>query len=356
MFKCRSAWQSYATLAALTLVSFSLIGGCNPDKAATSNGETTPEAKKSVKAAEPALNPKTGKPIKLAGIIFQEDQFFKLVKTGMTQGAAELGATIDVQCSSNKTDKEISLVNTMAGGADAIVISPLSKDSSVAALKGANDKGVKIVCWNTGIAADFPVTTIESDQGDLGAQSGAAAVKYINEKLGGKAKIAILAFKSQVPEQSDGRSNGFKGEVTKLPGVTIVAEQDAWMADQAVKKVGDMLTANPDIDIIWAANEGGTTGAVMAIKNARKAGKIVVFGTDTSDQLIGFLKSNDNILQAITGQKPVDIGKMAVDSAIKAIKGEKVEKKVLLKGTILDRSNPTGIADYEKQLAEWMKG
>ncbi len=33
-----------------------------------------------------------------------------------------------------------------------------------------------------------------------------------------------------------------------------------------------MLTANPDIDIIWSANEGGTIGATMGVKNAGKAG------------------------------------------------------------------------------------
>ena len=38
----------------------------------------------------------------------------------------------------------------------------------------------------------------------------------------------------------------------------------------------------------------------MAVKNAGKGGQVAVFGTDTSEQLISFLLSDDNILQAIT--------------------------------------------------------
>ena len=32
-----------------------------------------------------------------------------------------------------------------------------------------------------------------------------------------------------------------------------------------------MLAANPDIDIMFAANDGGTIGAVMAVENAGQA-------------------------------------------------------------------------------------
>ena len=105
------------------------------------------------------------------------------------------------------------------------------------------------------------------------------------------------------------------------------------MPEQAVKKVGDILTANPGVNVIWAANEGGTEGAVMAVKNSGKAGKIAVFGTDTDEQLANFLLSDDNILQAVTGQQPFEIGRLAVEAAVKALKGEPVEKKTLSPGS-----------------------
>ncbi|MHC4316775.1 MAG: substrate-binding domain-containing protein, partial [Planctomycetota bacterium] len=84
--------------------------------------------------------------LKIAGIIFQEDQFFRLVQFGMKDAADKAGVELLAASSSNKPDKEIQLVNTyIARQVDAIVISPLSSTASIAALKQAHDRGVKII-------------------------------------------------------------------------------------------------------------------------------------------------------------------------------------------------------------------
>jgi len=94
-----------------------------------------------------------------------------------------------------------------------------------------------------------------------------------------------------------------RAKLRNFPGSKIVADQDAWLAEQAVKKVGDILTANPHVDIIWAANEGGTVGAVMAVKNAGKAGRVAVFGTDNSEQLSNFSWTTTTFFRRSTGSE-----------------------------------------------------
>ncbi|MBN1542508.1 substrate-binding domain-containing protein [candidate division KSB1 bacterium] len=294
---------------------------------------------------------------KIAGMVFQEDQFFRLVRYGMIQAAAAYDAELLQANSLGKPDKEIQLVNTyIARGVDAIVISPLSATASVTALKRAHDRGIVVVTYNSTIEGDIPTSFVESDQRDLGAKTGQAAVRYIQKKLSGKAKIAILAFKSNLPEQSDARTGGFKEQVQQLPGVQIVAEQDAWMAETAVKKAGDILTAHPDLDILFAANEGGTVGSVMAVKNSGRAGKVAVFGTDVSEQLIDFLLFEDNILQAITGQQPFEIGFKAVEYAVKSLNQEPVETKLALPGVLLSREDQEGVRAFKKSLLELIAG
>lgn len=293
---------------------------------------------------------------RIAGLVFQEDQFFRLVLFGMKDAAAKNGAELLEANSAGKPDKEIQLINTyIASGVDAIVVSPLSVRASVSALSRAREKGIVIVTYNTTVEGDIPVSYIDSDQADLGRSTGRAAREYVEKNLGGKAKVAILAFQSQTPEVSVMRVGGFKEEITKLPGVTVVAEQDAWLAEQAVKKGGDILTAHPDLDIIWAANEGGTVGAVMAVKNAGKAGKVAVFGTDIGDQLMDFLLAEENILQAITGQRPFEIGSLAVSAAVKTLKGEPVEKRVSLPGQLLSRLKPDDVRQFKAHLKSLSK-
>jgi len=293
----------------------------------------------------------------IAGMVFQEDQFFRLVLFGMRDAAKRHDVNFLEANSVGKPDKEIELIGTyISNHVDAIILSPLSAQASISALRRANEKGITIVTYNTTVESDIPVSFVESNQVRLGASTGAAAREYIEKHLGGKANIAILAFLSNAPEQSNMRTDGFKSEVTKLPGVHIVAEQDAWMPETAVKKAGDILTANPNIDIIFAANEGGTIGSVLAVKNAGKGNRVKVFGTDMGEQLISFLLSDDNILQAITAQQPFTMGSMAVDAAIDALDGKPVEKSVALEGVLLTRERPDEIRAFrqnlEKMIAE----
>ena len=293
------------------------------------------------------------KKLKIAGIVFQEDQFFRLIQFGMQDAADKAGVELLLANSANKPDKEIQLVNTyIARGVDAIVISPLSAKASATALQRAKDAGIVVVTYNTTVEGDIPVTYIESDQGDLGRQTGLVARRYIEEQLGGQAKIATLAFKSQLAEQSDARRNGFVEVVGQLPGVEFVAEQDAWLPEMALKKAGDILTAHPEIDIIWSANEGGTVGSVMAVKNADREGKVVVFGTDASQQLVEFMLADDNILQALTTQTPFELGTKAMELAIAALKGQEVAAKVVMDGVLVARQDPDGVRAFGTRLAD----
>jgi ABC-type sugar transport system substrate-binding protein len=286
----------------------------------------------------------------IAGIVFQEDQFMQQVLQGMKSVADKNGVTLLTANTSNQISKEVEVVNTYtARKVDAICITYLDPAAaSIPAVKAANDAGIKIISFNNKLAADFPASTIRSDNAKLGEGSGMAAAEYIKTKLSGKAviKVAIVNYKAQLPPESNARQGGFWDQIKDLPGVTLVAEASAPQADQAVKKVGDILTANPDLDIIFGCNNGGTEGAVLAVKNAHK--KVAVFGIDLDKQMVGFLQSKDNILQASTAQDPFKIGAMSVDFALKVLKGETVDNEVIVPGLTLSRTDPAAVAAFAK--------
>jgi len=292
-----------------------------------------------------------GKKITIASIMFQEDSYFRALGIGMKEAADEAGVELLSGNCYNKVDKEMELVNTyISRGVDAIILSPLSFTASVQALKQANDKEIKIILYNTGVDADFYSTLIESSHEVLGQSTGKVARKYIQEKLGGKAKIGIVDFVALLPEQSNARSDGFLSQLKDLPGVEVVAAQSAWLAEAATQVAGDIITANPSINVIYACNDGGTVGATMAVKNAGKAGKIVVFGIDGNEQLANFMLSPDNILQATTAQQPYAIGKKTIEMSLKAVKGEAMDKHIIVPGILLDRANPDGLKAFLKDM------
>ena len=265
----------------------------------------------------------------IAGVVFQSDTFMQTVQDGM-QAAADKAGNIELLLGNteNKLDKESSMIDDyITRKVDAIVITPISADGSVAALKKAKEAGITIICFNTcvnepGIASAFLVTKNE----DLGIKSGQAAAKFIQEKLSGKAKIGILNC-----DQFEGcppRKEGFLAEVKKLPGVEIVSDQAGWMADKAQTVSETMLQANPEINLLWAANEGGTVGHAMAVKTQGLSNSVFVFGTDMNNQMAQMLQSEDNILQGVTGQAPYQMGYDAFMAALDVLAGAKVDEVV----------------------------
>lgn len=299
--------------------------------------------------------PDSGMP-KIGAIVLQEDQFFRLNEFGMRDAAKELGVELMVNNSFGTLDKEIALIDTyMANQVAALVVPPQSAKSSIPALKRAHERGIPVVTYDSYIEADFAVANIRSDQISLGSTTGEAAVAYIQEKLGGNAKVGMVEYISLAPEPGGQRVQGFKEKIAALPGVEIVSEQDAWLAESATAVVENMLTAHPEINVLWAANEGGTVGAVNGVISKGLAGKVVVFGTDMSEQIGSFLLAQDNVLQAVTGQKPYDIGHQALTAAVKAMKGEVVEKKVVLPGMLFARNKPDEVQAYVKVLQDLTK-
>jgi ABC-type sugar transport system substrate-binding protein len=286
----------------------------------------------------------------IAGIVFQEDQFMKTVLMGMKSVADKNNVTLLTANTANQISKEVEVVNTYtARKVDAICITYLDPAAaSVPAAKAAFDKGIKIISFNNKLAGSFPSSTIMSDNGKLGEGSGQAAAAYIKSKLAGKKtiKVAIINYKAQLPPESNARQDGFWNVIKDIPGVTLVAEASSPVVDQAVKKASDIITANPDVDLFFGCNDGGTKGAVLAVKNSGK--KIAVFGIDLDKQMVDFLQSPDNILQASTAQDPFKIGAMSVEFALKVLRGEKVDEQVIVPGLTLSRSDPAAIAEFAK--------
>ena len=88
---------------------------------------------------------KKAEDIKVAGIVFQDDQFMNMLTQGYVAAADELGVEILTDNTNNDSAKEVELINTyLAQGVDGLAIAPLNADASVAALRDADSKGMKV--------------------------------------------------------------------------------------------------------------------------------------------------------------------------------------------------------------------
>ena len=165
---------------------------------------------------------------------------------------------------------------------------------------------------------------------------------YVTTNLDGKAKIALLTIpKYEVGQQ---RREGFVAEISKVPGIEIVAEQEGELPEPSANTLETILQANPDVSIVWAANEGGTVGAITAVRASGAAVK--VFGTDMSLQTAAALLDANSGLVAVSTQDPFTIGYRSAQLALAKIAGEAVPAEEIVPLQMFTTDKPEDVTAY----------
>ena len=99
----------------------------------------------------------------------------------------------------------------------------------------------------------------------------------------------------------------------------------------------NMLTANPDVNGIFASAEPSSVGASQALKSRKLAGKIKFVGFDSSDGLIEDMKAG--VIDALVVQDPHKIGYEAVKILANNLRGQTPPKTIDLSAHIITRQD-----------------
>ena len=281
-----------------------------------------------VSSAQAKDNKSSGDKLEIGSVIMNTSgEWFAEVIQGMEGAAKKLDVSLSIVSSDNEVSKESDNVSTfVAEQVDALCISPLSTDASAAAIESAKEAGIPVINWNTTVDTDTDGFVGVSNN-KLGGMTGEYVAEYVKENFPEGCKMALLTNSSY--EVGVERCKGFEDAVKGVKGLEIVASQDAESQEEGLDITEQILTANPDIDLIWAWNQTSLLGCVAALQNAGNK-DIVVMGTDMSVELAKDMLGDDVKLQAITTQMPYDIGYTAVENAVKAAKGEDIEKETLV--------------------------
>lgn len=288
--------------------------------------------------------------VTIGGVVFQSDTFMQTLQDGMQSAADEAGVTLILANSETDLARESTIIDDLiVRDIVALVISPFAADGSVAALSKITAAGIPVICANTCLAEgsrEGVSSFLATLNVDLGTKTGEAAATYIKDNFGGTAVIGILNCDT-FPEACVPRKEGFLKALTDA-GVTytVAADQTGFISDQALPISEAMLQANPTINVLWAANEGGTTAHVLAVQSAGLGSDVKVFGTDMSGQHAQFLQADNEILQAVTGQAPFQIGYDAVNMALAVTKGETVEADIIIPTVLFQRGDDASIDSF----------
>ncbi len=269
--------------------------------------------------------------------------FFAVIKSVARKTVEAKGMEFrehDAQLDSNK--QAAAIEDFLAQGVDAILLNPVDSAAIVKSVEKANAKGVPVVAIDVKSEGGKLATFVASDNFQLGVMTG----KYLVKRLQGKGKIAMLTH----PLISSGRRRG-EGAMSVLkehPGIEIVAEQ-ATRGERlkSMEVAENILTANPDLDAVWAINDPTALGAIQAIKQAKRDDKIFVVGVDGSPEAVSAIKEG-HVFAATAAQYPDKMAERAVLEAINAMEGKQQDDFIPILGSLVTKNNADSYAGWKE--------
>ena len=263
--------------------------------------------------------------------------FWATVEAGADSAAAELGAVEVIWKGMNdETDiaGQIALVESfITQQVDAIVIAAADSRGLVPVLRRAQQAGIAVVTIDSNTDPQVSSSFIATD--NLAAAADAADL--LAEALGGQGKVALIPYIPGASTSND-REQGFKEGLANYPGLELVATQYS-NSDygRAMSVAEDILTAHPDLDGIFAANEPTVLGVAQAVKTRGLTGQVTLVGFDASSREIEGVR--DGSILGLIVQNPFRMGYEGVMQAVKVLEGEAVEERIDSGSTIVTQEN-----------------
>lgn len=245
--------------------------------------------------------------------------FFVTLSENAEAKAKELGVkTTIVDAQDNASKQASDIEDLIQQNVDLIIINPVDSVAVATAVESANALNIPVITVDRSSEGGEVVSHIASDN----VAGGKLAGEYITELVGEGAKVVELEGVAGSSAARD-RGQGFNEAVTGI--LDVVAKQTAnFNRSEGLTVMENILQSNPDVTAVFAHNDEMALGAQEAISASGK--KIVVVGFDATDDAVAAVKAGS--LAATVAQKPDEIGKIAMETAIAHLNGETVEEVI----------------------------
>jgi ribose transport system substrate-binding protein len=255
-----------------------------------------------------------------------DSEFWQTLKSGAEEAARQHP---DVELSVLAPEREINIDQQVSILEDQI----LKKVSALAVVPGGVAEVTPVL--DKARAAGIPVLIVDNDTPWPGKLSyigtdnrvgGKLAGDYLVKVLGGRGKVAIVRGILGVSSHDD-RVAGFQEAIAQAPGIQIVTIQPANSERaSALTVMENILTSNPELNAVFATSDQMALGAMEGVAAQHMNGKVLVVGFDAGREAVRAVKTG--AISAVIAQYPSNMGKQAVEAAIKAIRGEPVAKVI----------------------------
>lgn len=257
--------------------------------------------------------------------------FFTTMSDAAQAKSEELGVGLNVVDAQDDTAKQLTDIEDLATqGSDVIIINPVDSDAITTSVEYLNEQGIPVITVDRGANGGEITAHIASDN-ELG---GKIAGEYAIELLDGSGNVAIL---EGVPGASATIERGTGFEDAIAGKLDVVTKQTAnFDRAEALQVTEDIISADDDIDLIFAHNDEMALGAQEALRAADKE-DIYVIGFDATDDAKTSISNGE--MDATVEQQPALMGEDAVETAVSVANGEDVESEIPVAVKLVNADN-----------------
>ncbi|PSJ56440.1 substrate-binding domain-containing protein [Pseudaminobacter soli (ex Li et al. 2025)] len=256
-----------------------------------------------------------------ASLLTQQHPFYISLADAMKAEAKAENLPLEISIANQDLSKQLADVEDfITKGVDVLIISPVDSQGVRAAIAKAQKAGIKVITVDV-LANGIEVT---SHIGTDNFTGGVKAAELMAKLTGGKGNVAVIDYPT-VQSVVD-RVEGFKKGLEGHPDLKIVAVQPGITRPEALSAAQNILQANPDVVGIFGFGDDAALAAASAVKSAKLDSQVKVIGFDGMEEARNAVK-NDPIMAGVIAQYPDQMGKVAVETAGKVLKGEEVPAK-----------------------------
>ena len=265
--------------------------------------------------------------------------FFVELRDGAQAAAEAAGVQLNIVDAQNDSATQANQLATAAAGATkAVIVNPVDSDAAASAVKALGKAGIPVIAVDRTVNGAELASLVASDN----VAGGRQAADELAKSMGETGSVIALQGVSGTSASRD-RGAGFEEGMKAYPNITVVAKQTANFDRAAALDVTtNLMQAHPEVTGLFAENDEMALGAVQAL-GARAGQDVMVVGFDgTSD---GLAAIEAGTLVATIAQQPAELGRLAVELAVKAIKGTKIDKTVPVEVVSVTKTN---VGDFTK--------
>jgi ribose transport system substrate-binding protein len=272
---------------------------------------------------------------RLFAVSFQtmNNPFFVELNEGIRRVVESHGdrlVTLDAQFNSLKQKGDVA--DVLQQKPAALFLNPVNWEGVKGSLLEARRQNVPVIVIDAPVSdPDLVLCQVASDNLEAGKLACQALAKVKPE-----AKLVIIHY--SVNKACIDRVDGFKAEMTKHPGMTLLDTQDAKGTTEAVRPVmRDFLGRFPELDAAFPINDPGALGCISAIESADRSGQVTVVTVDGSEEGVRAILAGK--LHSTSAQFPKVIGRMAAEAAYDHFAGKPVPKDIKVPVELITREN-----------------